>query len=86
MTQVAHTIDELADHLRPVLSFELPDDLNPYDSLRDRLDLDSIGVFELIVVLESVAGCVMPPEHVPEIDSLADAFEYYWKCVPVQDP
>ncbi len=79
------TIDAFTIRIRPFLSFQLPSGTNPYDGLREVLGLESIEIFELIVIIESVAECGVPPEDVPAIDSLADAFEYYWKCVPKRE-
>lgn len=76
------TLREFAVRVRELL--RLPplddDDLNPYDSLYDDWGLDSIKAFELIIVVESLAGCLVPPERVPELYTIADAYEYFEMC------
>lgn len=73
------TIDHFVTLVRQRGSFVLPDHASPYDTLND-LGVESIDVFELILITESMALCSVPPAEVPLILTLADAFEYYWRC------
>ena len=70
-------LDTFIGQLRELLSADLPEHVNPYDGLYDELEFDSFQAFELLIVVESLAGTLVPPEEVPEIFTLADAYEYY---------
>ena len=81
MTAPDHlTIDDLVSKLGELTSFDMPQGVNPYDSLLDDLGIDSIQVYELIVLVEVLAGCDVPPPAIPEVRTLADAYDYYWTC------
>lgn len=43
----------------------------------DDLDLDSLEALELLVIVESLAGLMVPPEETPLIFTLGDAYNYY---------
>jgi len=73
------TIDHFVALVRQRSSFVLPEQVRPYDSLNE-LGIESIDVFELILITESMALCSVPPAEVPLIFTLADAFDYYWRC------
>jgi acyl carrier protein len=45
--------------------------------LFDDWGLDSLQAFEMIVVIESMAGCVVPPAELPELLTVGDAYTYY---------
>ena len=51
--------------------------VNPYDSLYDQLGLDSLQAFELIVLIEGLAGRDIPPPELPNIFTMQDAYEYF---------
>jgi acyl carrier protein len=70
-------LDTFVDQLRSILTADIPKPANPYDSLYDDLSFDSFQAFELLIVVESLAGNVVPPEEIPELYTLADAYEYY---------
>ena len=69
--------DEFVERLRELLRIEIPEPVNRYDSLYDDLGLDSFKAFELLIICESLADNVVPPETPPELFTLADAFTYY---------
>lgn len=78
-------VEEFVEKLRPMLSFGLPDVVNPYDSLSDDLAIDSIQVFEVMILTEALADCLIPPDELPVLGTFADAYEYYWRCVTEQE-
>lgn len=69
--------DRFVERVGALLQIEIPKPVNPYDSLYEDLGLDSVRTFELLIVVESLADCLVPPEDVPELRTLADAFEHY---------
>lgn len=42
--------------------------------------IDSLECFELILLTETMAGTMVPPEAIPLIFTLADAYNYYREC------
>jgi len=45
--------------------------------LFDALGLDSLGAFQMLVTLESLAGVDFPPDDPPTMFTLGDAHHYY---------
>jgi acyl carrier protein len=39
--------------------------------------LDSLQAFEMIIIIESMAGCLVPPAEIPELLTVGDAYGYY---------
>ena len=68
---------EFVRRLSTLLRVEFPDDVNPYDSLYADLGLDSFQAFEMLIIIEGLADCMVPPLEVPEIYTLNDAYAYY---------
>ena len=69
-------------HVLGLLNKELPGGpINPYWGLYDDLGLDSVQAFEVIVIVETMAECIVPPVEVPSLYTLSDAFAYYQKCL-----
>lgn len=66
-------------------SFELSSDATPYDHVRTSLDLDSLQLFELLVITEMMADVLVPPETLPPIERLVDLYDYYLSCVASSD-
>jgi acyl carrier protein len=58
--------------------------VNPYDSLYDELGLDSLQAFELLVIVEALAGAAVPPPEIPEIFTMQDAYTYFESLHPAQ--
>lgn len=69
---------QLAVHLR----LDDEDRFEPTVSLFDDWALDSLQAFEMIVVIEAMAGATVPPPTLPDIFTLADAFHYYLSMRP----
>lgn len=51
--------------------------VTPYDNLYAELGVDSLQAFQLIVIIEALADCAVPPLDIPEIYTLSDAYAYY---------
>lgn len=69
--------EQFVERVEALLRVEVPRPANPYDSLYDDLGLDSFQAFELMIVIEGLAECMVPPMDLPELYTLADAFAYY---------
>ena len=71
-----------------LLGILLPDPPAPGTSLYDDLGLDSFQAFELVIVIETLADNLVPPDTVPELYTLGDAFGYYQslRAAAVADP
>lgn len=69
--------DQFVERVGTLLDVEIPKPVNPYDSLYDDLGFDSFQAFELMIVVEGLAESMVPPMELPELYTLADAFEYY---------
>lgn len=68
---------EFVEDLRTALTAELPESVTPYDGLYDDLGFDSFQGFELLIVVEGLAGNVVPPAEVPALFTLGDVHAYY---------
>jgi acyl carrier protein len=55
--------------------------INRYAGLYDDVGLDSLQAFELLIIIESLAGLDTPPAEIPAIFTMDDAFRYYGDCV-----
>jgi acyl carrier protein len=51
--------------------------VGPYDELYATVGLDSLQGFQLLVIIEVLADVDVPPEVIPEIYTMQDAYEYY---------
>lgn len=56
---------------------EVDDPLRPSTGLFDDLGLDSFDAFRMIIFLEDLADVPFPPDEVPQMFSVGDAFRYY---------
>jgi acyl carrier protein len=86
MTQRSEQVDPLSledfvSSIKGRVSFEIPAEASPYDRLAGDLLLDSLAVFELVVLSEILSGVLLPPADLPVLDTLADLYEYYCECV-----
>lgn len=63
--------------LRALVSVDIPNDVSRYAGLYDELGFDSFQAFELLIIVESMSGNLVPPEQVPELYTLGDAHAYY---------
>lgn len=68
---------DFAGRLLTMLDVELPAKLTRDADLYADLGLDSLQAFQLVLLIESLTGVVVPPETVPALYSLGDAFDYY---------
>jgi acyl carrier protein len=59
--------------------------LDPSDSIYDDWGLDSLQAFELIVLTEGLAGLSVPPEDIPALFLISDAYGYYELCLKLVD-
>lgn len=66
-------MDQFAARLRGMLGADFPAPPGP-DS---PLELDSLQAYELMIATESLAGCYVPPEDAPRLDTLGAAYAYY---------
>lgn len=69
--------NEFVRRVSSLLDVELEYPVNPYDSLYDDWGLDSLQAFQLIIIIESLAGLDIPPDEIPLIYTVQDAFDYY---------
>jgi acyl carrier protein len=60
-----------------LLEIEPSQAVNPYDDLYSIVGLDSLQAFQLIIIIESLANCDVPPMDIPGIYTFHDAYEYY---------
>lgn len=70
------TFDQFAERVLTRIHLEDSLPANPYDGIHSELGLDSLQGYELIVVVEALAGADLYIE-VPEITTMQDAYEYF---------
>ena len=75
------TIDEFAETLRGLTSFEWPAELDPYDDLETVAGFDSLHIVEIALAVENLTEAEPLPENVPPLNRIADAYDYYWACL-----
>jgi acyl carrier protein len=68
--------------LAALLRLDDEDRFEPTVSLFDEWALDSLQAFEMIIVIEAMAGTTVPPPQLPEIFTLEDAYLYYLAVRP----
>lgn len=77
------TFDEYVARLFSELHLERRNSYDVGDDLFEKIGLDSLQAFELILVTEEMAGLSqvtglsIPPSDIPVISTLGDAYEYY---------
>jgi acyl carrier protein len=71
------TYETFSGRLVRLLEIEATEPINPYTELFSDLGLDSLQGFEMLLIIESLAGVNMPPLEIPEIYTMQDAFTYY---------
>lgn len=52
-------------------------DLSPTASLYNDWALDSLSAFQLIVLIEALAGADVPPAQIPDLYTVGDAYTYF---------
>ena len=77
MTQANVNLSDFAREVASLLA--LPDDVDVREgaSLYDDWGVDSLQAFQMIVIVESMAGVLVPPEHIPELFTVGDAYGYF---------
>lgn len=68
--------DTFVARLKDLLALE-PEAASPYTSLYDEWELDSLHVFQVLVITEAIAGAEVPPPELPELTTLGDVYDYY---------
>lgn len=71
---------EFVSRVRRVASFDLVETARLDSHLVDDLGLDSFQAFELLIIAEGVAQCMVPPEELPHLRYLDDLYSYYLIC------
>jgi len=71
------TFDDFSSRVIDTLQVDQPPAVTPYSDLYNELGLDSFQAFQLIVVIEALAGAEVPPPDLPEMYTMGDAFRYY---------
>jgi acyl carrier protein len=79
------TLEDFALRLQRGLGIELAAPPTPYDGLFDVWGLDSLQAFQMIIVVEDMAGCLVPPPEIPTMLVVGDAYEYYRSLVGSDD-
>lgn len=46
-------------------------------TLLEDVGMDSMDLFELVVFTERIAGLEIPPDQIPDLMTLGDAYNYY---------
>lgn len=72
--------DAFVDEVRSRWSVPVPDGVDGHADLADDLGADSLQMYQLVVLTESLAEVSSAPAEVPELHTLADAFTYYRTC------
>jgi acyl carrier protein len=72
---------DFVSHVIDLLEIERPDVVTPNMGLFDDLGLDSLQAFQLLVVIESLAGVDVPPPELPAMYTMQDAYDYYRSLV-----
>lgn len=70
-------LDEFCDRVLTLLEMHEAGAVNPDDSLYETIGLDSFQAFQLIIIVESLAGIDVPPIELPAMYTLRDAYGYY---------
>lgn len=79
------TFPAFVGKLLGLLHVELERPPNPYDDLYSDLALDSLQAFELTIIVESLADCMLLPELPPELFTLGDAYAYFLELKSAND-
>lgn len=70
--------EEFAKRLAQMLEVDIaPADLRADATLFEEWGLDSLQAFQLVIATEALAGAMVPPPEIPEMYTVADAYDYY---------
>jgi acyl carrier protein len=75
------TFDEFYHRVLIELEIDAPEFPSPDSDLYNEMGVDSLQAFELIILTEGLANCLVPPAHLPEIYTMGDAFRYYLSLI-----
>lgn len=75
------TLEDFTLSLQRGMGIELASPPTPEDGLFEVWGLDSLQAFQMIVVVEDLAGCLVPPPEIPTILVVSDAYAYYRSLV-----
>lgn len=81
---MSETLPGFARRVAELLGVLVDVSVDPEASLFDDWGLDSLQAFQLIVIIESLAGALVPPTDIPEMFTVQDAYGYY--CSLLADP
>lgn len=79
------SIEDFSQQLAQFLKISLDGPVNAYDSVYDDWGIDSLQAFQMIIIIESLAGADVPPPEVPEIFTVQDAYDYY-RALAIPEP
>jgi acyl carrier protein len=71
------TIDEFCMRVLDGIGIDYSPPIDTSADLYAELGVDSLQSFQLIVLVEALAGCDSPPVELPHILTLSDAFVYF---------
>ena len=71
------TLESFVDELRRRCSFDF--EPLPYDDM-NTLGIDSLQVFEMMIIAEVMADVMVPPVEQPLLFRLVDVYDYYVLC------
>jgi acyl carrier protein len=71
------SVEEFGAALARLLRLEREDRFSHEVGLFDDWGLDSLQAFEMVIIVESMAGCLVPPAVIPELLTVGDAYDYY---------
>jgi acyl carrier protein len=74
-------LPEFAEALSTALEISFPDDATSESGMFSDIGLDSLQAFEMIIFIEAKANLMVPPDDLPMIFTLGDAYEYYLMAI-----
>lgn len=67
--------------LNMIMGPVVPVDAGEETTIADDLGIESIKVYELVIVTENLASCDVPPDELPGLFTLGDLHQYYLGCI-----
>lgn len=75
------TFESYVARLNRIIGPVVPVDAGEETTVSDDLGIESIRVYELVIVTENLASCDVPPDELPILFTLGDLYQYYLGCV-----
>lgn len=72
--------EEFAQRILRAIEVEPAREVTRETSLPGDLGLDSIHVYELLLLIEASASLAEPPEEEPPLLTMGDAWQYFQRC------